>query len=299
MLNTQNLVVQERSVLNITSPNASTVWMLPNTVTLEWSTTNIGSEKTIRFFLIRDEMVVQELGIFPNTGYARNIKLAKNVGEGNHYKVMGIELFPDDKYNIAKFATPFFSIKKEVKILPAVAGQTNAAQPKTTKQKAAKPEVKKTTKREKRRLKKSKRKMTSNLDVKTNPIPTSENVAPVTINREEFAGRNISYVKDLVFKSTEISIYVWDHGRQDGDIVSIYLNGKPVLSKYYLTYWKKEIKIKVDPNKPNDLFLYAHNLGDAPPNTVSIKITDGKTSENIILNSDLKRCEAVLITVTE
>ncbi|NND79459.1 MAG: hypothetical protein HKN53_06145 [Maribacter sp.] len=53
----------------------------------------------------------------------------------------------------------------------------------------------------------------------------------------------------------------------------------------------------MDPSKKNDLFLYAHNLGEYAPNTVAIEISDGKTSENIVLNSDLKSCEAVLISV--
>ncbi|WP_298474441.1 hypothetical protein [uncultured Maribacter sp.] len=290
---------QEKSVLNIISPAVHTVWQLPKTITLEWSTDNIGEEKNIRFFLVRDEMVAQELGIFPNTGIATDIKLAKNIGAGNHYQVMGIELFPDDKYSIAKFVTPFFSIEKEAKTPPSVATQTAIAQSVPVKETL--------TKREKRRLKKEKRKArkqaTASNKVKPEPVPVEETKKAVPQPpklREEFVGRNISYVKELAFDGTEISVYIWDHGRQDGDIVSIYLNGEPVLTKYYLTYWKKEIKIKIDPSKKNDLFLYAHNLGSAPPNTVSLKITDGTTTtEDIILNSDLKSCEAVSISVNK
>lgn len=113
----------------------------------------------------------------------------------------------------------------------------------------------------------------------------------------EFDGRKITYVKELAFKNEKIKISVWDHGRQDGDIVSIYLNGFTVISKHLLTYSKKPIEITLDPSKKNDLFLYAHNLGEYAPNTVAIEISDGKTSENIILNSDLKSCEAVMISV--
>ncbi|RKR14470.1 hypothetical protein CLV91_0547 [Maribacter vaceletii] len=305
------LHAQERSVLNIISPNAATVWKLSDGGSLEWSTQNIGSEKNIRFFLIRDEMVVQELGIFPNTGSATHIKFAKNIGAGNRYKVMGIELFPDDKFKIAKFATPFFSIQKEVKNPPIVSEQAVVA----AQSKQVLPEN--LSKKELRKLKKEERKAKKLADAKKKEeakriekaaakekqttVAVKENTTPEKPKlREEFVGRNITYVNDLVFEGTEISVYIWDHGRQDGDIVSIYLNGEPVLSKYYLTYWKKEIKIKVDPNKPNDLFLYAHNLGSAPPNTVSLKITDGTiTSEDIILNSDLKSCEAVSISVNK
>ena len=115
--------------------------------------------------------------------------------------------------------------------------------------------------------------------------------------RNFFDGRSISYTKELVVETENITISLWDHGRQDGDIVSIYLNGEQVVSKHTLTYKKKVYEVKLDTAKPNDLFLYAHNLGRFAPNTVSIEINDGSTAENIILNSDLKSCEAVLINV--
>ena len=117
--------------------------------------------------------------------------------------------------------------------------------------------------------------------------------------RKSFDGRNINYVKELNVAGENIRINLWDHGRKDGDIVSIYLNGEAIVSKYLLEYTKKVFDITLDSSKPNDLFLYAHNLGRFPPNTVSIEITDGVVSENIILNSDLKSCEAVIINVNK
>uniref|UniRef100_UPI0026228CB1 hypothetical protein n=1 Tax=uncultured Eudoraea sp. TaxID=1035614 RepID=UPI0026228CB1 len=98
-------------------------------------------------------------------------------------------------------------------------------------------------------------------------------------------------------ENENIIINLYDHGRQDGDIVSIYLNGEEVVGKHVLTYKKKSFEVKLNPTATNDLFLYAHNLGNFPPNTVSIEIKDGSNSENIVLNSDLSSCEAVLINV--
>ena len=115
--------------------------------------------------------------------------------------------------------------------------------------------------------------------------------------REMFDGRNLNYINEIKVQNENIKINLRDHGRVDGDIVSIYLNGEAVVSKYLLTYRNKTFDIKLDPNKPNDLFLYAHNLGKSPPNTVAIEIKDGRLSEKIILNSDLKSCEAILIKV--
>ncbi len=272
----------QNSVINISQPNTSTVWNIPNKVTLEWNTVNIDTSKTIRFFLVRNEMVVQELGTFKNDGFEEGIELAKNIGSGNRYQVVAIELFPNDKFNIAKRVTPFFTI-------------TNAASDERKKKQQlanANPVP----------VKKEKRRKISNTEpvvkVPSSPTPVStQQVQKEPILRESFEGRKISYTKKFEFDSENIIVKIWDHGRQDGDIVSIYLNGVSVVSKYYLTYFKQAFNIKLNPNKPNDLFLYAHNLGSSPPNTVSLEISDGKKAENIILNSDLQSCEAVLISV--
>ena len=269
---------QEISTINITSPNENTIWNIPEKITLEWNTVKIDTSKFIRFFLVRNEMVVQELGSFKNDGFESGIELAKNIGSGNRYQVVAIELFPDDKYNIAKRVTPFFTI-------------TNAASDER-KKKQQLANANTVTPKKKRRK--------SKVKTKEQIIPAQTEVAQAQKKpevRESFDGRKISYTKEFEFDSEHIIVKIWDHGRQDGDIVSIYLNGVQVVKKYYLTYWKKEFKIKLDPNKSNDLFLYAHNLGDSPPNTVAVEITDGKKSENIVLNSDLQSCEAVLISV--
>ncbi|MBC7000624.1 hypothetical protein [Cytophaga sp. FL35] len=247
--------VDKKTKIKITSPNSSTVWDITQPAKLEWSTINIGPEKSIRFFLALNDMVVQELGTFKNSFSVLDIVLAKNISTGDAYQVVGIELFPDNKYQIAKFATPYFSIKNPIS------------------------DARKKAYEEKNRQK---------------PTPSSTKVVePVN----QFDGRNITYVKEVAFDKEDITIDIWDHGRQDNDIVSIYLNGKTVIAKHLLTYQKKRVSCKLEKGKANDLFLYAHNLGNSPPNTVSIEITDGSTSEKIILNSDLKSCEAVQISV--
>ena len=251
-----------RSSIAITNPNSNTKWTIPGTAELEWSTTNIDETKSIRFFLAKDDMVVQELGTFKNTGMANGIVLAKNISSGDNYQVVGIEMFPDDKFHIAKISTPYFSIRNK---------ESDA-------------------RKERSRL----------LNTAQTPVVPKQVEVPKEVEapqRMEFDGRNITYVKELAFTKEKIKISIWDHGRQDGDIVSIYLNGFTVISKHLLTYSKKPIEITLDPNKKNDLFLYAHNLGKYAPNTVSVEITDGTTSENLVLNSDLKSCEAVMISV--
>lgn len=235
-----------KTAIKISNPNSTTVWMSPGKAKLEWSTENIPTNKTIQFYLSKDDMVVQELGIFKNSSFIDEIQLDPGM-EGDNYRVFGIELFPDDKYSIAKFATSKFTVKKVPRVTSVVVKE----------------------------------------------------VPKKSVVRESFDGRSINYVKELNVTGANIRISLWDHGRKDGDIVSIYLNGEAIVSKYLLEYAKRVFELKLDPSKPNDLFLYAHNLGQFPPNTVSIEITDGEISENIILNSDLKSCEAVLINVNK
>ena len=246
----------QKSEIEISDPNPSTVWTVSETAKIKWSTTNIDTSKSIRFFLAKDDMVVQELGSFKNDSFAEGIALAKNVGSGDQYQVVAIELFPDDKFRIAKNVTSYFTIRNPVSDArkAAALAKRNGG---------------------------------------TANTKTDDNIAPTNV----FQGRKISYVKELSFANENITVSLWDHGRQDGDVVSIYLNGETIISKYLLTYQRKKVNFKLDLNKTNELFIYAHNLGSAPPNTVSIELTDGNTSEKIILNSDLKSCEAVQIKV--
>ncbi len=277
-----------KSSIGITSPTSNTIWTIPEPAELEWNTMNIGDSKSIRFFLAKDDMVVQELGTFKNTGKASGIILAKNISSGDNYQVVGIELFPDDKFQIAKFATPYFSIRNKISDARKEKSRLLNAAKNNSETKVETPKQVKAPKRVKEPKK-----------IETTPKKIEE--APKKVEtgpkRMEFDGRNITYVKELAFKNEKIKISIWDHGRQDGDIISVYLNGFTVISKHLLTYSKKPIEITLDPNKQNDLFLYAHNLGEYAPNTVSVEISDGHTSENLILNSDLKSCEAVMISV--
>jgi hypothetical protein len=121
----------DKSSLEITHPNATTSWTIDKPAKIEWKTKNIGADKSIRFFLTRNDMVVQELGTFKNTFSTDGIKLAKNNGSGNTYQVVGIELFPDNKYSIAKFATPYFSIINAASDARKIAS-TSAVSPKNT-----------------------------------------------------------------------------------------------------------------------------------------------------------------------
>jgi hypothetical protein len=312
-----------RSTVEIKNPTSTTVWTIPDPVDLEWITTNMPADKTIKFYLTKDNVVVQELGTFKNNQFAKDIRLNRALPAGTTYKIMGIELFPANKYHTAKFATPYFTINKrrpDEKPVPkeevVLTEETpdKVVEPIEIVEPAEEvispvviPEVIEPPKEEPVEKVSEEVQPPKEEAIVSTPEITPEIIqepilieAPKeVIKRTNFDGRKITYVKELEVNNKVIRINLWDHGRQDDDIISIYLNGIEIVSEYSLTYIKKGFELTLDTDKPNDLFLYAHNLGRFPPNTVSIEVIDGDNSENIILNSDLSRCEAVLINVNK
>ncbi|MGB5361327.1 MAG: hypothetical protein WBN27_15415 [Eudoraea sp.] len=300
--------IQWRSSLEITYPTNGTVWIAPGPVEIEWTSSNLDDSKTIKFFLTRDDVVVQVLGVFKNNHFVKDVNLRKGLPAGNKYKIMGIELFPINKYHIAKYATPYFTIKKEDKIPEETIVETpfEIAEPQA--EVAEIPiEVKEINIEPVQEPVKAVEKPVVQIQKPIETIAVAEEEEKEIVVSEEvkvpvrtiFEGRKISYQKELVVDNETITISLYDHGRADGDIVSIYLNGEQIVAKHTLTYKKKSFEVKLNLKKSNDLFVYAHNLGNFPPNTVSIEVKDGSSAENITLNSDLSSCEAVLITVKQ
>lgn len=116
-------------------------------------------------------------------------------------------------------------------------------------------------------------------------------------------GRKIPYIPDpertvetkeeIKVKSNRVMMHFRDSKKYDGDTLSFYLNGELILEMEALEPDFKSIQLKLKPGK-NELVLYAHNLGKIPPNTVDIKIEVGRKSEDIILESDLIKCERLV-----
>lgn len=109
----------------------------------------------------------------------------------------------------------------------------------------------------------------------------------------KLGGRNVLTGKSLTIESDEISISVYDNEREDGDTISLYLNGKWILREHLLTKNKTTLRVKIDRNADNYLILYAHNQGLVPPNTCAITVSDGKREKYILLSSDLKNSDSV------
>lgn len=114
----------------------------------------------------------------------------------------------------------------------------------------------------------------------------------------ETRNRPVEITKQVEVNSTKIKILVYDDAEIDGDIITLYLNKQPILSNYSTNAKPKEIEITLNENEPNELMLFAENLGAYPPNTAKIKIIDNLVEySEIILSSDKEKSEAIRIVV--
>lgn len=102
----------------------------------------------------------------------------------------------------------------------------------------------------------------------------------------QFTRRKILYTKDLEIQSDSIRVSLYDNGEIDGDTVTVFLNGKPVLVHQELTARALNIYLTLDNSKDvNEVSLFAENLGKIPPNTALMVVTDGITRFEVFLSS--------------
>ncbi len=95
-------------------------------------------------------------------------------------------------------------------------------------------------------------------------------------------------------QSRNLVLSVWDHNRIDGDIISLKVDDKYILTKYTLEALKKSVSYRLTGFQAQ-LVLYAHNLGDIPPNTAAIEIDDGVSKQTIKLKATLQESESLIL----
>lgn len=121
--------------------------------------------------------------------------------------------------------------------------------------------------------------------VKTPPIDVpAPNITKVVPPPATIGDREVKVVNTIKVKSFELDVKVWDNQVEDGDIISLYLNDKKVVSNIRLTKKPQEFLIKMD-TKEAYLTVYAEDFGLAEPNTSAISIKDGVNEQTMILKA--------------
>ncbi len=128
----------------------------------------------------------------------------------------------------------------------------------------------------------------------TAPTPCKETIAVGTVDVQE----------RITVKSEDITLLFYDNQKEDGDTVSIRWDGDWIINKLGLRLKKngpKKINLKLEPNRTYELVSKAWNLGEQPPNTMTIEIIEPNVTKNrlIKVNSFIGKSGAILVTYEE
>ncbi|MFC4721846.1 hypothetical protein ACFO5O_05920 [Geojedonia litorea] len=101
-------------------------------------------------------------------------------------------------------------------------------------------------------------------------------------------------VLSVFSESNSINLEIFDGGQEDGDVISVKINGHTVLEHFTISSKRKIIPIKLLHNKTS-IELIAQTVGTISTNTAVIEINDGKN--NIRALTNLKVGESTKIDV--
>lgn len=110
-------------------------------------------------------------------------------------------------------------------------------------------------------------------------------ITPLT----KFGKRNNTVLQTISVEHKTIKVDLYDNGEVDGDSISLFYNGKLLLSRKRLSEKAISLTIDVEDDIENELVMYAENLGTIPPNTALMVVTDGKKRYEVRITSDLQK----------
>ena len=148
--------------------------------------------------------------------------------------------------------------------------------------------------------------------IQTSPVQKADIVKSL-VTKDDFADKNVEKMikaapvlkgfesrrKDIV-KTIEISqptfkLDFYDNGEIDGDSITVFYNGKVVLSHQRLSDKPISLTLSIDKNAPENIVtMYADNLGTIPPNTALMVVTDGGKRYEVRMESDYGKSGSVI-----
>lgn len=105
----------------------------------------------------------------------------------------------------------------------------------------------------------------------------------------KFEKRSNTVLQTVVVKNKTVKVDLYDNGEVDGDSISLFYNGKLLISSKRLSEKPITLNITVEDDVVNELVMYAENLGTIPPNTALMVVTDGPKRYEVRITSDLQK----------
>ena len=128
------------------------------------------------------------------------------------------------------------------------------------------------------------------------PLP-AEKETPAPTTDEKYLSRTKNILRRIDIKQPSFKVDLYDDGDVDGDMVTVYFNGKMLLNNKKLTEKALTLNLTADPSKTeNELLIYADNEGAIAPNTALMVITEGANRTEVRIASDEKKNGVVIFT---
>jgi hypothetical protein len=98
----------------------------------------------------------------------------------------------------------------------------------------------------------------------------------------------------LDLKQEKLVLEVWDNSNIDGDSISIYFNGEPILLSHGLTAQKERIELTLKRGE-NTLLVEALNEGSISPNTAAFLLRNGRKKFSVNTITSKRQNEMILL----
>ncbi|WP_162915469.1 hypothetical protein [Paraflavitalea soli] len=105
---------------------------------------------------------------------------------------------------------------------------------------------------------------------------------------DQVAARTTEPVATIAVDTADVMLELWDGAVQDGDSISLRLNGKWIVTGFPVKNAVQKIPIRLERGE-NSLLFMADNLGSIPPNTAELRIRYGQQVQALGLNTDMKK----------
>lgn len=123
-------------------------------------------------------------------------------------------------------------------------------------------------------------------------LATVAATAPIKIPYDQRLNKVLQQVE---VSSDSLLLSFYDNGVVDGDSISVYLNGQPVILNVKLTTSAAKKMISVAGLDEITLLLVAENLGTLPPNTGLMTIRDGENIYQVNFSADLQTNASIVL----
>lgn len=129
----------------------------------------------------------------------------------------------------------------------------------------------------------------------TNNLPTpppvvNTELVKVTAAGELYKKRVSELLKTIEIDNPSFTVNLYDNGEVDGDSISLFFNGKLIISHKRLSEKPLSLKLEIDTDRElNELVMYAENLGTIAPNTALMVVNDGDNRYEVRISSDLQK----------